>query len=96
MSNNLLLQWTGLYEEVEIVNRIDYRVDLNGVVGTYHANMLKQYVEHRNVMSHCLMSAEANAKVLEQTETRKFGLDNREFQAAKKPHSYNDSAYLMR
>ena len=39
-SNKLLLQWKGPYEVVEIVNRMDYRVDVDGVVGTYHANML--------------------------------------------------------
>ena len=48
---------------VEIVNRMDYRVDVDGVVGTYHANMLKQYVERKNVTSHCLLSAEANVTV---------------------------------
>ena len=51
-SNKLLLQWKCPYEVVEIVNRMDYRVDVDGVVGTYHANMLKQYVERRNVTSH--------------------------------------------
>ena len=44
-SNKLLLQRKGPYEVVEIVNRMDYKVDVDGVVGTYHANMLKQYVE---------------------------------------------------
>ena len=44
-SNKLLLQWKGPYEVVEIVNRMDYRVDVDGVVGKYHANMIKQYVE---------------------------------------------------
>ena len=75
-SNKLLLQWKGPYEVVEIVNRTDYRVDLNGVVGTYHANMLKQYDRPRNMMSHCLMSAEANVKVDEETEIEEFGLDD--------------------
>ena len=31
-SNKLLLQWKGPYEVVEIVNRMDYRVDVDGVV----------------------------------------------------------------
>ena len=48
-SNKLLLQWKGPYEVVEIVNRMDYKVDVDGVVGTYHANMLKQYVERKIV-----------------------------------------------
>ena len=59
-SNKLLLLWKGPYEVVDIVNRMDYKVDVNGVVGTYHANMLKQYVERKTVTSHCLLSAEAN------------------------------------
>ena len=46
-SNKWLLQWKGLYEVVEIVNRMDYRVDVDGVVRTYDANMLKQYVERK-------------------------------------------------
>ena len=60
---------------VEIVNRMDYRVDVDGVVGTYHANMLKQYVEHKNVTSHCSLSAGANVTVDEETDTEEFGLD---------------------
>ena len=51
---------------VEIVNRMDYKVDVNGVVGTYHANMPKQYIERQYVVSHCLMSAEANVTVNEE------------------------------
>ena len=65
-SNKLLLQWKGPYEVVEIVNRMDYKVDVDGVVGTYHANMLKQYVERKTVTSHCLLSAEANVTVDEE------------------------------
>ena len=49
----------GPYEVVEVVKRMDYKIDVNGVVSTYHANMLKQYVERRNELSHCLLSAEA-------------------------------------
>ena len=54
---------------IEIVNRMDYKVDVNVVVGTYHANMLKQYGERQTLASHCLMSAEANAKVDEDQRT---------------------------
>ena len=38
--NKLLLKWKGLYDVVEIVNRMDHKVDVNGIVGMYHANML--------------------------------------------------------
>ena len=89
-SNKLLLQWKGPYEVVKIVNRMDYKVDVDGVVRTYHANMLKQYVEHKTVTSHCLLSAEANETVYEETVTEEFGLDNCAFPTAKQPQSYND------
>ena len=75
---------------VKIVNRMDYRVDVDGVVGTYHANLLKQYVERKNVTSHCLLSAEANVTVDEETDTEEFGLDDWAFLTAKQPQSYND------
>ena len=65
-------------------------VDVDGVVGTYHANMLKQYVERKNVTSHCLLSADANATVDEETDTEEFGLDNCAFPTAKQPQLYND------
>ena len=52
-SNKLLLQWKGPYEVVEVVNRMDYKIDVNGVISTYHANMLKQYVER--LIVHCLL-----------------------------------------
>ena len=89
-SNKLLLQWKGPYEVVEIVNRMDYKVDVGGVVGTYHANMLKQYVERKTVTSHCLLYAEANVTVDEETDTEEFGLDDCAFLTAKQPQSYND------
>ena len=70
--------------------RMDYRVDVDGVVGTYHAYMLKQYVEHKNVMSQCLMCAVANVTVDGETEAKEFGLDDWAIQTAKLPQSYND------
>ena len=89
-SNKLLLQWKGPYEIVEVINRMDYKVDVNGVVNPYHANMLKQYVERQNVASHCLMSAEATASVNEDDNTEEFSLDVCAFPTAKQPESYND------
>ena len=46
------------YSQQKVINyssngvRMDYRVDVDGIVGTYHANMLKQYVQRKNVTSH--------------------------------------------
>ena len=88
-SNKLLLQWKGPYEVVEVVNRMDHKIDVNGVVSTYHANMLKQYVERRNELSHCLLSAEAIESV-EDDDIEDFPLDDCTFPMAKKPESFRD------
>ena len=87
-SNKLLLQWKVPYEVVEIVTRMDNRVDVDGVVGLYHANMLKQYVERKNVTSHCLLSADANVTIDEETDTEEFGLDDCAFPTVKQPQLY--------
>ena len=88
-SNKLLLQWKGPYEVVEVVDRMGYKIDVNGVVSTYHANMLKQYVERRNELSHCLLSAEAIESVYDD-DNEDFPLDDCTFPTAKKPESYRD------
>ena len=85
----MLLQWKGPYEVVEVVNRMDYKIDVNGVVSTYHANMLKQYVERRNELSHCLLSAEAIESV-DDEDNEDFPLDDCTFPTAKKPESFRD------
>ena len=83
------MQWKGPYEVVEVVNRMDYKIDVNGVVSTYHANMLKQYVERRNELSHCLLSAEAIESV-DDDDIEEFPLDDCTFPTAKKPESFHD------
>ena len=44
-SNKVLLQWNGPYEVLEVVNVMNYKINVKGVVNTYPANMLKLYVE---------------------------------------------------
>ena len=85
----MLLQWKGPYEVVEVVIRMDYKIDVNGVVSTYHANMLKQYVERQNELSHCLLSAEAIESVYDD-DIVEFPLDECIFPTAKKPESFRD------
>ena len=89
----MLLQWKGPYEVVEVVNRMDYKIDVNGVVSTYYANMLKQYVERRNELSHCLLSAEAIESV-DDDNIEDFPLDDCTFPTAKKPESFRDVSIL--
>ena len=88
-SNKLLLQWKCPYEVVEVVNRMDYKIDVNGVVSTFDANMSKQYVERRNELSHCLLSAKAIESV-DDDDNEDFLLDDCTFPTAKKPESYRD------
>ena len=93
----MLLQWKVPYEVVEVVNRMvvevvnrmDYKIDVDGIVSTYHANMLKQYVERRNDLSHCFLSAEAIESV-DDDDNEEFPLDDCTFPTAKKPESYRD------
>ena len=92
-SNELLLQWKGPYKVVMVVNRMDYKIDVSGVISTYHANMLKQYVERRNKLSHCLLCAEAIESV-DDDDNGDFPLDDRTFPTAKKPESYRDVRYI--
>ena len=51
-SNKVLLQWNGPYEVLEVVNAMNYKINVKGVVNTYPANMLKLYVERQNVTSY--------------------------------------------
>ena len=88
-SNKLLLQSKGPYEVVEVVNRMDYKIDVNGVVSTYHANMLKQYVERRNELPQYLLSAEAIESV-DDDDNEEFPPDDCTFPTAKKPEYYRD------
>ena len=39
--NELLLQWNGPYEVVDVVSVMNYKMNVKGVVNTYPANMLK-------------------------------------------------------
>lgn len=44
-NNKLLLQWKGPFEVVKKVNRVDYQLNIQGKVKTFHINLLKKYVE---------------------------------------------------
>ena len=86
-SNKLLLQWKGPFEIVEVLNRMDYQIDVNGVIRTYHANILKQYVERQSVTSHCLFSIETVAEV---DETNEYSLDGCTFLTTQHTESFKD------
>ena len=86
-SNKLLLQWKGPFEVTEVLNRMDYWIDVNGVIGTYHANMLKQYVERQSMTSHRLMSIETVA-VVETDEADEYSLEDCTFPLTQRAETY--------
>ncbi|XP_061176104.1 uncharacterized protein LOC133185059 [Saccostrea echinata] len=47
-SNKLQMQWKGPYEIIEKVGKIDYRINVNGKIKTFHANMLKLYIDRES------------------------------------------------
>ena len=62
-SNKILLPWNGPYEVLEVVNVINCKINVRGVVNTYPANMLKLYVERQNVMSYRLATIDVHCNV---------------------------------
>lgn len=44
-SNKLLLQWKGQYEILDTFDVGNYRIQVGNKVKTYHANLLKKYIE---------------------------------------------------
>ena len=62
-SNKVLLQWNGPYKGLEVVNVMNYKNNVKGVVNTYPANMLKLYVERQNVTSYRSAAIDAHCNV---------------------------------
>ena len=69
---------------------MDYRIDINSDIGTYHANILKQYVEPQSVTSHCLFSIETVAEVDKVDETDEYSLDGCTFPSTQCTESFKD------
>ena len=47
--NKLLMQWKGPFTITEKFGKVDYRIQMNGKIKTFHANLLKRYVERYDV-----------------------------------------------
>ena len=45
--NKLTLQWKGPYEIIEVINIMDYKINVGGKTKVYHANLLKRYLERQ-------------------------------------------------
>ena len=48
-ANKLLLQWRGPYTVNERFGKCDYRVQVGTKLKTFHANLLKRYIEQDQV-----------------------------------------------
>lgn len=48
-ANKLTMQWKGPFPIVKKVTPNDYRLDMNGIEKTFHANLLKRYVTREEV-----------------------------------------------
>ena len=92
-SNKLLLQWRGPFDIVEVLNRVDYGVNVNGYIHTYHANILRLYVERKTEASHCLLSTEASIPLREEddNESDEYSLEDCTFPPSNKEiETYQD------
>ena len=47
--NKLTLQWRGPYEITEVINKMDFKINIAGKTKIYHANLLKLYLERQEV-----------------------------------------------
>ena len=66
-TNNLLVKWQGPFEVVDVLGN-DYRVEVKSKIKTYHANLLKKYVEGFTMETDGTISDEQeNSSVLEKT-----------------------------
>ena len=91
-SNKLLLQWWRRFEIVEVLNHVDYHLNVNGYITTYHANILRLYVEQKTEASHCLLSAEVSIPLREEDddESDEYSLENCTFPSKKEIETYQD------
>ena len=90
--NKLLLQWRGPFEIVEELNCFDYRVNVNGYIHTYHANILRLFVERKTEASHCLLSAKASIPFREEDddECDEYSLEDCTFPSNKEIETYRE------
>ena len=68
-TNKLLMQWKGPFEIMECRNDNSYRVQLNGRLKLFHANMLKKYLERKTAEEAELF----NAAVVEDSDEVEIG-----------------------
>ena len=75
-----------------MLNRVDYRVNVNGYIHTYHANIVRLYVERKTEASHCLLSAKASILLREEddNESDEYSLEDCTFPSNKEIETYRE------
>ena len=75
-------------------NRVDYRINVNSYIHTYHANILRLFVERKTEASHCLLSAEARIPLREEDddEIDEYSLKDCTFPSNKEIETYRDAS----
>ena len=67
-TNKLLVKWQGPFEIVDVLGN-DYRAEVKGKIKTYHANLLKKYVEDFTIESDGTVNEQEDSSVLEKVST---------------------------
>ena len=75
-ANKLLLQWRGPYTVVERFGKCDYRVQVGKKLKTFHANLLKRYIERDQVDTQ--VSCHVSVAVLEPYDNESDDDDDKE------------------
>lgn len=73
-TNKLLLQWKGPYTVVEKFGVGDYRVQVGNKVKTYHANLLKKYIEREDTERP--VDGQVSVAVLEESMTEEIDAES--------------------
>ena len=84
--NNLTLQWKDPYEIIEVINKMDYKINVGGKTKIYHANLLKRYLERQEedaIQTASIAVIEAECHDEEGVVDDEQLLDIRTYQAAK-------------
>lgn len=57
------MQWKGPFTIVEKIGKIDYKIDMDGKLKAFHANMLKLYVKRDSDIDNLGIAGVANVDI---------------------------------
>ena len=70
---------------MEVLNHVDYRLNVNDFIHRYHAYILRLYVEQKTEISHCLLSTKARVPLTDEDndESEEYSLEDCTFPSRK-------------